>query len=333
MSSSRSKLTNTCSSGELAAHLHLPLRGDAGRRLTGAATLEDAGPHELAFASGPKYFDAAARSAAGCIIAPPEFAGANGQIIIESPQPRAHFAQSLALLFPAPPIRPGVHPWAHIDESAHVDPTAEIGPCAQIGARTRIGAGCTIGAATTIGDDSELRPGVTIYHSVSTGARCIIHSGAVIGADGFGFEMAGGAWHKVPQVGTVTIGDDVEIGANTCIDRATLGATVVGDGTKLDNMVHIGHNCTIGRHVVIAAQTGLAGGVSIGDYAVVGGQVGVGDKARIESKAIIGSGAGILTSKIVRAGEPVWGTPARPLRQYLAQLATLARLSKRPGKS
>ncbi len=262
----------------------------------------------------------------------------HGQTIIESPQPRAHFAQALALLFPAPAIRPGIHPSAVIEEGAHVDPSAEIeafvtiGRDAHIGARTRIGAGSTIGAATTIGDDCILRPRVSIYERVTIGARCVIHSGVVIGADGFGFEMAGGAWHKVPQVGTVTIGDDVEIGANTCIDRATLGATVIGDGAKLDNMVHIGHNCTIGRHVVIAAQTGLAGGVSIGDYAVMGGQVGVGDKARIESKAIVGSGAGILTSKIVRAGEPVWGTPARPLRQYLEQLATLARLSKRRGK-
>src|ERR1019366_5395694 len=157
--------------------------------------------------------------------------------------------------------------------------------------------------------------------------RCVLHSGAVIGADGFGFEMAGGSYQKVPQVGTVAIGNHVEIGANTCIDRATLGATVISDGTKLDNMVHIAHNCVIGKHVVIAAQTGLAGGVTIGDYAVIGGQVGVGDKARIESKAIVGSGAGILTAKIVRAGEPVWGTPARPLRRYLEQLATLARLS------
>jgi UDP-3-O-[3-hydroxymyristoyl] glucosamine N-acyltransferase len=170
---------------------------------------------------------------------------------------------------------------------------------------------------------------VTIYGRVSIGARCVIHSGAVVGADGFGFELSGGRYQKVPQVGTVEIGDDVEIGANTCIDRATLGATVIGEGTKLDNMVHIAHNCRIGKHVVIAAQTGLAGGVSVGDYAIVGGQVGVGDKARIESHAVIGSGAGILTSKIVRAGEPVWGTPARPLRQYLAQLATLARLAKR----
>ena len=343
MSSSRSKLTNTCSAadlttGDLAAHLQLPLRGDAGRQLTGAAPLEDAGSHQVAFASGPKYFDAAARSAAGCIIAPPEFPGADGQTIIESPQPRAHFAQALALLFPAPALHPGIHASAVIEEGARVDPSAEIeafvtiGRDAHIGARTRIGAGSTIGAATTIGDDCLLRPRVSIYERVTIGARCVIHSGVVIGADGFGFEMAGGAWHKVPQVGTVTIGDDVEIGANTCIDRATLGVTVIRDGAKLDNMVHIGHNCTIGKHVVIAAQTGLAGGVSIGDYAVVGGQVGVGDKARIESKAIVGSGAGILTSKIVRAGEPVWGTPARPLRQYLEQLATLARLAKRRGK-
>ncbi len=320
--------------GELAAQLGLPLRGDGGRRLTGAATLEDAGPGDLAFAGGPKYFEAGAHSVAGCIIATIEFPRAAGQTIIESPQPRAHFAQALALLYPVQPICAGVHPSVFADEAARIDPTAEVGPFvtigrnARIGARTRIGAGSNIGNGTEIGDDCVLHPRVTVYERITIGARCLIHSGAVIGADGFGFEMVAGAWNKVPQVGTIMIGDDVEIGANSCIDRATLGVTAIGDGTKLDNMVHIGHNCRIGKHVVIAAQTGLAGGVSIGDYAVVGGQVGIGDKARIESKAIIGSGAGILTSKIVRAGEPVWGTPARPLRQYLEQLATLARLSK-----
>jgi UDP-3-O-[3-hydroxymyristoyl] glucosamine N-acyltransferase len=323
--------------GELAERLGLPLRGDPSLSIASAATLEDAGPEQLAFVGGPKYFEAAIRSNAGCIIAPPEYFGADGQTIIESQQPRAHFAKALGLLYPAQPIRPGVHPSAIVEQSAHVDPAAEIGPFvtigggAQIGARTRIGAGSTIGPEVVVGPDCLLHPRVSVYSRVSIGAKCIIHSGAVLGADGFGFEMAGGSWHKVPQVGTVTIGDDVEIGANCCIDRSTLGSTVIGDGTKLDNMVHIGHNCQRGRHVVIAAQTGLAGGVSIGDYAVVGGQVGVGDKAKIEPKAIIGSGAGILTSKIVRAGEPVWGTPARPLRQYLEQLATLSRLSKRRG--
>jgi UDP-3-O-[3-hydroxymyristoyl] glucosamine N-acyltransferase len=324
--------------GDLAAYLRLPLRGKPGRRITGAAMLEDAGPEHLAFAGSPKYFESAARSAAGCVIALPEFVSAPGQTVIESPQPRAHFALALLVLYPPRRNTPGIHPSASIGEGAQIDRYAEVGAFvtigsgARIGTRTRIGAGSSIGPVVEIGDDCILYPRVSVYERVTIGGRCIVHSGAVIGADGFGFEMADGVYKKVPQVGTVVIGDDVEIGANTCIDRATLGATVIGDGTKLDNMVHIAHNCRIGRHVVIAAQTGLAGGVTIGDYAVVGGQVGVGDKARIESKAVIGSGAGILTAKIVRAGEPVWGTPARPLRQYLEQLATLARLSKRRGK-
>jgi UDP-3-O-[3-hydroxymyristoyl] glucosamine N-acyltransferase len=154
----------------------------------------------------------------------------------------------------------------------------------------------------------------------------VLHSGAVIGADGFGFVMRNGAWENFPQVGRVELGDDVEIGANSCVDRAALGVTSIGNGTKLDNMVHIGHNCRLGRHVVIAAQTGLAGGVVIEDYAVIGGQVGMGDKAHVQSKAVIGSGAGILTSKIVRSGQVVWGTPARPLKEYLEQLAVLSKL-------
>ena len=323
--------------GELAADLGLTLRGDPDKPIASAAMLPDAGPDQLAFVGAPKYFDAAPRSAAGCLIALADYPGRPDQAILPSPNPRAHFGQALALLYPAPPIVPGIHPTAQLDPTAHIDPTAEIGPFVtiaaevRIGARTRIGAGTSIGAHTTIGDDCTIHPRVTIYHRTAIGARCVLHSGAVIGADGFGFEMAGGSYQKVPQVGVVSIGNNVEIGANTCIDRATLGATVIGTGTKLDNMVHIAHNCRIGRHVVIAAQTGLAGGVTIGDYAIMGGQVGVGDKARIEAKAIVGSGAGILTSKIVRAGEPVWGTPARPLRQYLAQLATLARQSKQRG--
>ena len=321
--------------GRLGGLLAAPSARRVEKRITGAALLEDAGPEQLAFAGSSKYFDAAARSAAGCIIALPEFTGVPGQTVMESPQPRAHFALALLVLYPPRRIKSGVHPTAVIEETAEIDPSAEVGPFvtigggARIGAGTRIDAGSWIGAGVEIGESCVLHARASIYDRVRVGAGCVVHSGAVVGADGFGFEMAGGAWQKVPQVGTVEIGDDVEIGANACIDRATLGVTVIGDGTKLDNMVHIAHNCRIGKHVVIAAQTGLAGGVTIGDYAVVGGQVGVGDKARIESKAIVGSGAGILTSKIVRAGEPVWGTPARPLRQYLEQLATLARLAKR----
>src|SRR6185503_11112168 len=159
---------------------------------------------------------------------------------------------------------------------------------------------CHIGRGVSIGERSLLHAGVTVYDDVEIGARAVLHSGCVIGADGFGFVMAGDHYEKFPQVGRVVIGDDVEIGANSCIDRAALGVTWVGDGAKLDNMVHIGHNCRIGRHVVIAAQTGFSGGVVVEDYAVIGGQVGIGDKARIESRAVLGSGCGILTSKIIR---------------------------------
>src|SRR4029077_7519952 len=147
-----------------------------------------------------------------------------------------------------------------------------------------------------------------------------------IGADGFGYVMDRDRWHKFPQVGRVEIGEFVEIGANSCVDRAALGVTSIGEGTKLDNMVHVGHNCRIGRNVVVAAQTGFSGGVVVEDYAVIGGQVGIGDKARIESHAVLGSGCGILSSQIVLVGQGVWGTPARPLKQHLEQLAYLARL-------
>jgi UDP-3-O-[3-hydroxymyristoyl] glucosamine N-acyltransferase len=321
--------------GELCEALGLTLRGDPHRVISGAAAVDVAGPDQLAFVATLKYFAAGQESLAGCLIAPSDYPLAEGQAVIDSPQPRAHFAAALALLYPPLALRSGIHLSAFVDDAAFIDPTAEIGPNvtiasgAQIHAYVRIGAGCSVGADTIVLDRTVLYPNVTLYHGVTIGSRCILHSGAVIGADGFGFEMAGGQYRKVLQVGTVVVGDDVEIGANSCIDRAALGETVIGDGTKLDNMVHIAHNCRIGRHVVIAAQTGLAGGVTIGDYAVIGGQVGVGDKARIEARAIVGSGAGILTSKIVRAGEPVWGTPARPLRRYLAQLAAVSRLSSR----
>jgi UDP-3-O-[3-hydroxymyristoyl] glucosamine N-acyltransferase len=161
---------------------------------------------------------------------------------------------------------------------------------------------------------------------VRIGARAILHSGCVIGADGFGFTRAGDHYEKFPQVGTVEIGDDVEIGANCCIDRAALGATRIGDGAKLDNLVHVAHNCTIGKHVVIAAQTGFSGSVSVGDYAIIGGQAGIGEKANIAARAVVGGKAGILTSKKVSSEEPVWGIPARPLRQHLRNLAYVNKL-------
>jgi UDP-3-O-[3-hydroxymyristoyl] glucosamine N-acyltransferase len=204
-----------------------------------------------------------------------------------------------------------------------------IGIDASIAATASIGAGCVVGDRVRIGERTILYPRVTLYHDVGIGDDCVLHSGAVIGADGFGFVFQNGAYEKFPQIGRVDIGNRVEIGANSCVDRAALGVTSIGNGTKLDNMVHIAHNCRIGKHVVIAAQTGLSGGVVVEDYAVIGGQVGIGDKARIESKAVLGSGSGVLTSKVVRGGQVMWGTPARPLREHLEQLAVLSRLAKK----
>jgi UDP-3-O-[3-hydroxymyristoyl] glucosamine N-acyltransferase len=161
---------------------------------------------------------------------------------------------------------------------------------------------------------------------VTIGHRAVLHSGCVLGADGFGFVRTGDHYEKFPQIGRVEIGDDVEIGANSCVDRAALGVTRIGNGAKLDNMVHIGHNCTIGEHVVIAAQTGLSGGVVVEDHAVIGGQVGIGEKARIEARAIVGGKSGVLTGQVVHAGEPVWGIPARPLKKHLKGLANIQKL-------
>jgi len=300
---------------ELAERLNLSFEGNGDLDLTGAADLESAAPTELAFVSAKKFFKSAEASQAGCLLATFDFTGQE-RTVIRARDARATFAAALQLLYPTRKVHAGIHP------------TAVLEPGASVGANVSIGAHCFIGEGSVIGDDSILHPRVTIYAGVVIGQRSIIHSGAVIGADGFGFVPSGGVWHKFPQVGGVTIGDDVEIGANTCIDRAALGQTVIGNGVKLDNMVHIAHNCRIGNHVVIAAQTGLSGGVTVGDHAIIGGQVGIGDKARIESGAVLGSGCGVLTSKIVRAGQPVWGTPARPLREYLEQLAQVARLSQ-----
>lgn len=306
--------------------------GDGNRSISKAEPLETAGPEALSFAGSRKVMDAARASRAGCVIVPPDYAPASGQTVIHSTNPRASFAAALARLFPRPSPAPSVHSSAVIaadaviHESCSIGPHVFIGAGSVLGADTVVGSGCVIGSRVRIGAGSLLHARVTIYDGVTVGARAVLHSGCVIGADGFGFALAGDHYEKFPQVGTVELGVDVEVGANSCIDRAALGVTWIGNGVKLDNMVHIGHNCRIGNHVVIAAQTGLSGGVVVEDYAVIGGQVGIGDKARIESKAILGSGSGVLTSKIVRSGQTVWGTPARPLREYLRQLAIFSKL-------
>jgi UDP-3-O-[3-hydroxymyristoyl] glucosamine N-acyltransferase len=317
---------------EIAKHLNAPWEGEGNVEVAGAASLESAGPRDIAFVGNRKAASEAAQSRAGCLLVTNDFP-ARGTVIRVA-DPRGSFATIVGLLYPPPAIASGIHPSAVIAADADIASTAAIGAhCTigsgtRIGERTSIGAGCAIGAGVRIGADCRLHAHVTIYDNVSIGERAVLHSGCVLGADGFGFVRGSDGYQKFPQIGRVEIGDDVEIGANSCVDRAALGVTRIGDGAKLDNLVHIAHNCSIGRHVVIAAQTGLSGGVIVEDYAVIGGQVGIGDKARIESGAVLGSGCGILTSKIVRKGQVVWGTPARPLKEYLEQLANLARLPK-----
>jgi UDP-3-O-[3-hydroxymyristoyl] glucosamine N-acyltransferase len=320
---------------ELAAYCEGQVEGPQEVVIHGANTLEDATADQLSYVAGAKAFAAAANSQAGCLLVPPGYTDrARERPLIRVENPRMAFAGLLGKLYPKPVPAPGVHPTAIIAATAEIGTDCSVGPYVTIGEGTRLGARCTvnagsrIGAAVTIGDDSLLHQNVIIYDTVSVGRRAILHSGCVLGADGFGFTLNGGRYQKFPQVGTVRIGDDVEIGANTCVDRAALGVTEIGDGSKLDNLVHVGHNCVIGKHVVIAAQAGLSGSVTIGDYAAIGGQTGIGEKARIESKSIVGGKSGILTSQKIAAGEPVWGIPARPLRQHLKGLAHVAKLDK-----
>ena len=242
------------------------------------------------------------------------------------------FAKAAALILDKVPIATGIHPTAivaplaRVSEGAGIGPFAVIGEDAHIGQGTQIGAHSVIGAGAWIGDRCRIHPRVTLYAGVRIGHRVEIHSGAVIGADGFGYAQGEGRYWKFPQAGIVEIADDVEIGANTTIDRGSLDDTRIAEGVKLDNLVHIGHNCQIGAHTVMAAQAGLSGSCEFGKHVVVGGQAGFGEQCLLEDGAIIGGQSGVLGGKTIRSGQTVWGTPARPLEKFKEQFAWQARL-------
>jgi UDP-3-O-[3-hydroxymyristoyl] glucosamine N-acyltransferase len=309
-----------------------------GEEIERIADLDQARESEIAYVDNEKFFEAAAQSRAGCLIVP---LGSGRKFseraLIEVANPKLAFSLIGAALHPPVRREPGIHSSAVIAESADVALTAYIGPHVQIGegahvgAYTRIEAGTSIGANVTVGDDCVLQPNVVLYDGVTIGSRVILHAAVCIGADGFGYVRHELGYQKFPQIGTVVIEDDVEIGAHSCVDRAALGRTRIGRGTKLDNMVHVGHNCDIGERVVIAAQTGISGSVVIEDDAVIGGQVGFGDHTRVQKGAVIGSKAGILPGKIVRPGV-WWGIPVQPLDQYKRMNAYLNRLPERIKK-
>jgi UDP-3-O-[3-hydroxymyristoyl] glucosamine N-acyltransferase len=320
---------------EIAEWLDLPYEGEASRNVEQAAPIESAGPAEISFAMPRKARREVEGSRAGCIIVAENFDNAAGRTIIRAKDPRATFAKVVARLHPAKRPAPGIHPSAVLASSARIGEGVSIGPFVVVsenvtlGDRVSVGAHCFLGQGVSVGPDCTLHSGVTIYEQTEVGARTILHSGVVLGADGFGFNRTDSGYEKFPQIGRVVIGSDVELGANVTVDRAALGATTIGDGSKFDNMVHIGHNCTIGCNVIIVAQTGVAGGSVIEDWCVIGGQVGIGDNVRIKSGAILGSKSGVLTGKILPGnGQVYWGVPARPLKEYLETLALQARLKE-----
>ncbi len=305
--------------GDLATSLNETLLGDGETPITGFSSIPSARTGDLVFITDETLLDAALQSGASAIIAG-EFArdSSLSKPAIICRDPKLSFARAGRMLLTD--VRPGVHPSALIDPSARLGQGVSVGPYS------------VIEAGVTIDDDCRIGPRVVIHSGTTLGHRVEVQAGTVLGSDGFGYvrDARTGRYEKFPQVGTLVIGDDVEIGANCTIDRGGLDATVIGAGVKMDNMVHVAHNVSIGENVVIAAQTGIAGTVVIEKNVVIAGQVGIADHARIEEGAILGAQCGVPSKKVVRGpGVVFWGTPARPIREYLKELATLARLTKK----
>jgi UDP-3-O-[3-hydroxymyristoyl] glucosamine N-acyltransferase len=316
---------------EIAQLVNGSVEGDAAREIRGVAALDTAGPADLTFAADARALAQAADTHAGCLLIP-QGNSLEGHTTVAVAKPKLAFIRAAAELIPPTRYPEGIHPTAVIMPEATLGPGASVGPhcviqsTARVGARTCLAAGVVVGEGAEIGEDCVLHPGVTIYPRARIENRVILHASVVIGGDGFGYVFAEGRHNKFPQLGGVIIEDDVEIGCNSTVDRGSLGTTIIGEGTKIDNLVQIAHNVRIGRHCLIVAQTGISGSVSVGDYAVIGGQVGIGDHVKIEEGATIASGGGVLPGKIVRKGSVIWGVPGRPLAVFKRQYAHLSRL-------
>ena len=325
---------------QIAVAVGARLQGNGSVQLDGVASIGSASPNELVFVEEEKYLPRALQSGAGALIVGEFAEGTTGKPLLFSKHPKLTFARAARFLQDGNrDLRDaGIHPTAVVHPSARLAPGVNvrehgvIAQDAEIGEATQIGAGCSIGRGVKIGRECEIYPRVTIYQGTTLGDRVIVHAGSVLGSDGFGYvrDPQSGRYEKFPQVGKLLIEDDVEIGANTTIDRGALDETRIGKGTKIDNLVHIGHNCRLGQNVVIAAQTGLSGSVVIENDVVLAGQVGIGEHARIEEGVILGAQGGAPSNKVLRGkGVVFWGTPARPIQQYLKQLAALARLGRK----
>ena len=323
---------------DLAEKLGCRLLGDSSITVTGVSSPQSATSDNLVFVDDAQFLNAALRSAAAAVIAG-EFAAEAipAKPLLISGQPRLTFSRAAKLLRD-PDRNRAIHPSSLVPASAEIGKDVAIGPRAVIGEHVKVGDNTTIGPGAVVGDNAvigshcRIDANVTIYPGTILGDRVIVQAGAVLGSEGFGYvrDSQTGRYEQSPQIGRLVIEDDVEIGANSTIDRGALDETRIRQGAKIDNLVHIGHNCQIGENVVIAAQTGLSGSVTIEDNVIMGGQVGIGDHARVEAGAMLGGQCGILPKKILRGnGVVFWGTPARPVREYLKELAFLSRSAKR----
>jgi UDP-3-O-[3-hydroxymyristoyl] glucosamine N-acyltransferase len=314
---------------QLAQELQGKVLGDGSVVISGFAPASAAKPGDLTFAESEVFFARAEESAAAAILIDGDFTSKT-KVLIRVPNARIAAARALPIFFPEKTFSGGVHPSAVIASSAKIDPSAHIGPhChvgenAQIGARVVLQGGNHLGDGCVLGADTTLFPGVILYPRTQIGARVRIHAGTVIGADGFGYVFDAGVHRKVPQVGHVVIQDDVEIGANVTIDRGALGPTTIGRGTKIDNLVQIAHNVTIGEHCLLIAQVGVAGSTGIGNYVTLAGQVGVAGHLHIGDKVIVAAQSGVMHS--IPAGDKWLGAPAQPDRQAKRQMIALQQL-------
>jgi UDP-3-O-[3-hydroxymyristoyl] glucosamine N-acyltransferase len=319
----------TFTAGEIAAALRGEVIGEASVVLTGFTSADRAQAGDLTFAEKDSYFAAAEASAASAILVSGAFSSAK-KVLIRVPNARVAAAKVLALFFPPEPVSPGIHPSASVAPTAQIDATTYVGPGCVVEAGVKIGArgvlkgGNHVGRGCEIGDDVCLYPNVVLYPRTQVGHRVAIHAGTVIGSDGYGYVFDEGRHLKMPQVGHVVLGDDVEIGANSAIDRGALGPTVIGQGTKIDNLVHVAHNVIMGRHCLIMGQVGFAGSTQLGDYCVIASQSGIAGHLKLGDQATVGAKSGVMRD--VPAKETVLGIPAAPDQQAKRQWIAIQRL-------
>jgi len=322
------------------------LQGDAKTPVTGVDSTTLASRGGIVFAQDAASATDALSSGASVVVLRPGLAEhyPHDKAIVETPQPRLWFSRAAKVLGPVP-LSKGIVPSAVVGANVTLGVNISIGACAVveenagIGDGSRIEAGAVIGSGVRIGADCHIYPRVVIYPGTTLGDRVVVHAGAVLGSDGFGYvrDSTTGAYTQFPQQGSLVIEDDVEIGANSTIDRGALDETRIRRGVKIDNLVHIGHNCDIGEDVILVALTGISGSSSVGRGAVIAGQVGIGDHAHVGEGVILGGQAGVLSGKTVtneglKPGTVLWGTPARPLKQVLREIAVVARLAKGKGR-